>query len=98
MLRRPFFFFVCCCYMDADLRWKAEKRRARVREKLLEHVAAALTVSSFAYSPTERGLSTPPATPERRARKMEGNKESITIYALLADVEQEILSSGVYQG
>lgn len=64
-------------------RRKAEKRRARVKEKLLEHVAAALTVSNFAYSPTERGFSTPPATPERRPV---GDKESITIYALLADV------------
>lgn len=61
-----------------------------MKEKLLEHVAAALCVANCTYSPTERGFSTPPATPERIRRERESDKESITIYALLADVEQEI--------
>jgi hypothetical protein len=61
-----------------------------VKEKLLEHLAAALTVPACAYSPTE-SMSTPPATPERQRRNQyTDGGESITIYALLADVEQEI--------
>ncbi|RPA97109.1 hypothetical protein L873DRAFT_1148696 [Choiromyces venosus 120613-1] len=69
---------------------KAEDRRARVKEKLLEHLAAALSVPDCAYSPTERSMNTPPATPERQGQSIFADSESITIYALLADVEQEI--------
>ncbi|CUS09553.1 unnamed protein product [Tuber aestivum] len=72
---------------------KAEDRRARVKEKLLEHLAAALSVSDCAYPPSERGMNTPPATPERQGRSGFVDSESITIYALLADVEQEIKRS-----
>ncbi|KAG0638909.1 Up-regulated during septation-domain-containing protein [Tuber brumale] len=72
---------------------KAEDRRARVREKLLEHIAAALSVPDCAYSPSERGVNTPPTTPERQGRSRFADSESITIYALLADVEQEIKRS-----
>ncbi|RPB13559.1 hypothetical protein P167DRAFT_552987 [Morchella conica CCBAS932] len=70
---------------------KAEERRALVKEKLLEHMAAALCVGSCGCSPLEKGMATPPATPERRKRSdKEYHMESITIYALLADVQQEI--------
>ncbi|PWW77569.1 hypothetical protein C7212DRAFT_356968 [Tuber magnatum] len=72
---------------------KAEDRRARVKEKLLEHLAAALSVPDCAYPPSERGTNTPPATPERQGRSGFVDGESITIYALLADVEQEIKRS-----
>ncbi|KAH8153901.1 uncharacterized protein LAJ45_01668 [Morchella importuna] len=47
---------------------KAEERRALVKEKLLEHMAAALCVGSCGCSPLEKGMATPPATPERRKR------------------------------
>ncbi|CAZ80332.1 unnamed protein product [Tuber melanosporum] len=72
---------------------KAEDRRAQVKEKLLEHIAAALSVPDCAYSPSKRGVNTPPATPERQGRSRFADSESITIYALLADVEQEIKRS-----
>lgn len=62
-----------------------------MKQKLLEHVAAALCVENCEHPPLERGMATPPATPERRKRSgKEYDMESITIYALLADVQQEI--------
>ncbi|KAF4624873.1 hypothetical protein G7Y89_g13296 [Cudoniella acicularis] len=96
---------------------QAENRRTRVRQKLLEHVAAALIIQPPAqYS---RGEDTPPRSPiksqspvrvveEVRVTSPEastrqggrGNCESIRIYAdsdvyaLLADVEEEINRMG----
>lgn len=80
----------------------AENRRARVRQKLLEHVAAALTLPlpqtpSKTHVPAEE--QTPPRSPEKAEspRIIERHEvESIKIYAgkevhaLLADIEQEI--------
>ncbi|KAI9796591.1 MAG: hypothetical protein M1835_003581 [Candelina submexicana] len=79
---------------------KAENRRTRIRQKLLEHVAAASTLGIEQRKqwgpPQER---TPPRSPERGATRFRTERtdvESIKIYAdsdvyaLLADVEQEI--------
>lgn len=56
--------------------------------KLLEHAAAALSVRNEHILPL-RILATPPGTPER-SKKPRAEVESITVYALLADVEQEL--------
>jgi hypothetical protein len=76
---------------------KAEGRRERVKEKLLEHLTAALAVPPCAHS-SERGMNTPPPTPERQKQRRFSSEESITIYALLADVEQEINRSAMLRG
>ncbi|KAL7270003.1 hypothetical protein RUND412_007298 [Rhizina undulata] len=67
---------------------KAEERRNIVHQKLLEHVAAALLVPSGTMS-SKYELVTPPTTPEKQKRHRT-EKECITVYALLADVEQEM--------
>ncbi|KAF3914400.1 hypothetical protein ABW21_db0205526 [Orbilia brochopaga] len=64
---------------------RAESRRAQVHRKLLEHVAAALSVSTPS-DPTR--ADTPPSTPENR-KSLEDKTQSIKVYALLADVEHE---------
>ena len=78
----------------------AEERRTIIRQKLLEHVAAALTLQSSAVPrPTFFDEATPPVSPEKEddylssARK---DVQSIRIYAdegvaaLLAEIEKEI--------
>ena len=80
----------------------AENRRLRVRQKLLEHVAAALTLDMTAHSPTNTTCSTPPVSPT----KIESPKplrvdrkevESIKVYAdnqvlnLFSDIEQAVI-------
>jgi len=77
---------------------QAENRRLRLRQKLLEHVAAALVLSPV----TGRGdmaESTPPRSPvkaESPARIERRDVESIKIYAdghvlnLFSDIEQAI--------
>ncbi|KAF3911556.1 hypothetical protein ABW20_dc0110236 [Dactylellina cionopaga] len=65
---------------------RAETRRAQVHRKLLEHVAAALSVSA-ATAEVARA-DTPPSTPENR-KSLEERTQSIKVYALLADVENE---------
>lgn len=68
---------------------RAEERRNCVRQKLLEHMAASLAVPTFDFgTPIDRSF-TPPATPEKELEQQPEN-EMITVYALLADVEQEI--------
>jgi hypothetical protein len=98
---------------------QAENRRTRVRQKLLEHVAAALIMQpteQLAQVPT--GENTPPrspikthspqrlaeevkvSSPESICSRRRGDVESIRIYAdsdvyaLLADVEEEINRMG----
>ncbi|KAI9804576.1 MAG: hypothetical protein M1833_006649 [Piccolia ochrophora] len=78
----------------------AENRQARIRQKVLEHVAATLTVKSpddvsLTFSGEESPTKSPerPSTPVRLIRR---DVESIKIYAdsnvytLLEDVDQEI--------
>jgi len=67
----------------------AEERRSHVKQKLLEHVAATLSVPNSAHSPVDSYIVTPPPTPEKQ-RRQRAEKESITVYALLADIKQEI--------
>jgi hypothetical protein len=81
---------------------QAENRRIRVRQKLLEHVAAAITLStasSTTVACTPNGEDTPPRSPDKLLSPEQQNRrdvESIRIYAdsdvyaLLADVEKEI--------
>ncbi|EPS45038.1 hypothetical protein H072_971 [Dactylellina haptotyla CBS 200.50] len=64
---------------------RAETRRAQVHRKLLEHVAAALSVDA---APEIARADTPPSTPENR-KSIEDRTQSIKVYALLADVENE---------
>ncbi|EWC48701.1 hypothetical protein DRE_00006 [Drechslerella stenobrocha 248] len=62
-----------------------EAKMERVHRKLLEHVAAALSISN----PLDRtAVDTPPSTPENR-NSLEDKTQSIKVYALLADVENE---------
>ncbi|KAF8466234.1 Up-regulated during septation-domain-containing protein [Kalaharituber pfeilii] len=69
---------------------KAEERRLHVSRKLLEHAAAALSIPSDHDHILPLGvMATPPGTPERPKRQRT-ETESITVYALLADVEQEL--------
>ncbi|KAL8807613.1 MAG: hypothetical protein Q9182_000597 [Xanthomendoza sp. 2 TL-2023] len=82
---------------------KAENRRSRIRQKLLEHVAAALTLRSNANN-GPRNLPeqpTPPESPEQDdefCRSEQHGVQSIKIYAdagvaaLLAEIDQEIVS------
>ncbi|KAF8252295.1 hypothetical protein K440DRAFT_658112 [Wilcoxina mikolae CBS 423.85] len=67
---------------------KAEKRRAGIKEKLLEHVAAALRVVNN-IPEFEDPVDTPPASPGELKRQRH-DREAITVYALLADVKQEV--------
>ncbi|KAI4273088.1 MAG: hypothetical protein L6R38_006439 [Xanthoria sp. 2 TBL-2021] len=76
---------------------QAENRRSRVRQKLLEHVAAALTLRPNAREFPEQH--TPPESPEQEdqfPRNERHRVQSIKIYAdagvaaLLAEIEQEI--------
>ncbi|KAK6535331.1 hypothetical protein TWF694_001793 [Orbilia ellipsospora] len=64
---------------------RAETRRAQVHRKLLEHVAAALSVNT---GPENTRTDTPPSTPENR-QSIDERTQSIKVYALLADVEHE---------
>lgn len=81
---------------------QAENRRTRVRQKLLEHVAAALTLQTARASSSKTKVQdeqTPPRSPEKSESPRSPSRrdvESIKIYAgsevyaLLADIEQEI--------
>ncbi|KAL8928932.1 MAG: hypothetical protein Q9172_000684 [Xanthocarpia lactea] len=80
---------------------QAENRRSRVRQKLLEHVAAALTLrpSATTGSRSIPEQHTPPESPEQGdefPRHERQRAQSIKIYAdagvaaLLAEIEQEI--------
>jgi hypothetical protein len=80
---------------------RAENRRLRVRQKLLEHVAAAMTLSLPQVQPGHGLQSTPPGSPPRfgspEPLKVERKDvESIKIYAdnqvlnLFTDIEQAI--------
>ncbi|KAI5819745.1 Up-regulated during septation-domain-containing protein [Pyronema omphalodes] len=68
----------------------AEKRRVDIKEKLLEHVAAALRVVKCMPDNVERSeraiADSPPTTPEKQKRQRHEH-ENITVYALLADVK-----------
>lgn len=79
----------------------AENRRSRVRQKLLEHVAAALTLMpKSTVAPRDNPEQhTPPESPEEEdqfPRNERHRVQSIKIYAdagvaaLLAEIEQEI--------
>ncbi|KAF2470607.1 uncharacterized protein BDR25DRAFT_303672 [Lindgomyces ingoldianus] len=77
---------------------QAENRRLRLRQKLLEHVAAALVLNPSA-SPREMLETTPPRSPvktESPSRIQRKDVESIKIYAdghvlnLFSDIEQAI--------
>ena len=80
---------------------QAENRQTRVRQKLLEHVAAALTLnpSSKSMSHVSSSQQTPPESPikyEDYYMKERSDVQSIKIYAdsgvaaLLAEIEREI--------
>lgn len=78
---------------------QAENRRLRLRQKLLEHVAAALVLDPAAASRVEIAESTPPRSPvkaESPVRIERRDVESIKIYAdghvlnLFSDIEQAI--------
>ncbi|OCK83222.1 hypothetical protein K432DRAFT_423538 [Lepidopterella palustris CBS 459.81] len=78
---------------------QAENRRLRLRQKLLEHVAAALVLNPSTPSRGELAESTPPRSPvksESPARIERKDVESIKIYAdghvlnLFSDIEQAI--------
>jgi hypothetical protein len=77
---------------------QAESRRTRIQQKLLEHVAATLTLKP---NSKPQGEHTPPRSPQKAESQSPNcvdrrDVESIKIYAdsnvyaLLADVEQEI--------
>lgn len=62
----------------------AENRRLRVRQKLLEHVAAAVTLAPAAAGPVPSSHLTPPGSPQKEnspTRAARGDVESIQIYA-----------------
>ena len=62
----------------------AENRRLRVRQKLLEHVAAAVILTPIAAGPIPSSQLTPPGSPQKEispARAVRGDVESIQIYA-----------------
>jgi len=76
---------------------QAENRRLRLRQKLLEHVAAALVLNPAA--PRDASEATPPRSPvkvESPSRVERKDVESIKIYAdghvlnLFSDIEQAI--------
>jgi predicted RNase H-like nuclease (RuvC/YqgF family) len=78
---------------------QAENRRLRLRQKLLEHVAAALVLNPSASHGVDMAASTPPRSPikaESPARVERKDVESIKIYAdghvlsLFSDIEQAI--------
>ncbi|KAI5800017.1 Up-regulated during septation-domain-containing protein [Geopyxis carbonaria] len=70
---------------------RAEQRRMLLKQKLLEHVAAALSVTNSFPIVCEEQMDTPPSTPEKqKSQRQVPDQESITVYALLADVSQEI--------
>lgn len=78
---------------------QAENRRLRLRQKLLEHVAAALVLNPSANRVVEVAESTPPRSPvkaESPARIDRKDVESIKIYAdghvlnLFSDIETAI--------
>jgi len=78
---------------------QAENRRLRLRQKLLEHVAAALLLNPPASNREDMTESTPPRSPvkaESPARVERKDVESIKIYAdghvlnLFSDIEQAI--------
>ena len=80
---------------------RAENRRLRVRQKLLEHVAAAMTLNLASAQPGHGLQSTPPGSPPRMEspdplRVDRKDVESIKIYAdnqvlmLFTDIEQAI--------
>ena len=62
----------------------AENRRLRVRQKLLEHVAAAVTLNPATPGSTLNTQLTPPGSPQKEispTRAARGDVESIQIYA-----------------
>ena len=62
----------------------AENRRLRVRQKLLEHVAAAVTLAPALQRPPSIPQLTPPGSPQKEnspTRANRGDVESIQIYA-----------------
>ncbi|KAA8893621.1 Up-regulated during septation-domain-containing protein [Sphaerosporella brunnea] len=67
---------------------KAEQRRVEIKQMLLEHVAAALSiVNNDVAKPKKDSMVTPPATPERQTRqKHEQAQASITVYAHRSEV------------
>ncbi|KAF2460608.1 Up-regulated during septation-domain-containing protein [Lineolata rhizophorae] len=78
---------------------QAENRRLRVRQKLLEHVAAAITLSPSASEQDQMVVSTPPRSPVKAESPNRGERrdvESIRIYAdghvlsLFSDIEKAI--------
>lgn len=78
---------------------QAENRRLRVRQKLLEHVAAASILHPVAYPSPREEEATPPRSPakaESPLRVVRKDVESIKIYAdgnvlsLFSDIEQAI--------
>ena len=98
---------------------QAENRRTRIRQKLLEHVAAAVTINTITPPSKMAGQHTPPRSPTKSHSPLRlaatvpapspdsemdhpprSNVESIRIYAdsdiyaLLADVEDEINRMG----
>lgn len=59
-----------------------------IKEKLLEHVTAALRTAKNIPAPVDLQDFCPPPTPEAQRKRYE--QESITVYALLAGVKKEV--------
>ena len=59
-----------------------------IKEKLLQHVAAALGAAKNGLLPVDVQDFCPPPTPEAQRKQYE--QEHITVYALLADVKREL--------
>lgn len=71
---------------------KAEQRRMEIKQMLLEHVAAALSIVNDIPA-TGDAADTPPATPKQQKRQLRGEQESIiTVYA----VKQEVQRRSIY--
>lgn len=80
---------------------QADNRRNRIRQKLLQHFAAALTLKTARNAQTQHfvGVQTPPMSPEKSEDlyyKQRRDVQSIKVYAdwgvaaLLSAIEQEI--------
>ena len=83
----------------------AENRRSLIRQKLLEHLAAMLTVKTAEKAQLQRDneMQTPPMSPEKtddKDKNERGDVQSIQVYAdsgvaaLLSAIENEIVFMG----
>lgn len=72
---------------------QAEQRRMEIKQMLLEHVAAALSIVNDIPA-TKDTVDTPPATPKQQKRQLRGEQESIiTVYAVKQEVQRRAICS-----